>query len=88
MYLAKFIKCYVGWSMRFPHPTLRKGRIEVPRKCELCGKTIPAERMKALPETKRCVECAQKNGSDIVAKRTDIGMDIDTYKDLLGAIRS
>ena len=67
---------------------LERGEIEVPRKCELCGKAIPAERVKALPETKRCVECAEKKGSDIVAKRTDIGMDIDTYKDLLGAIRS
>ena len=87
-HLAKFIKCCVGRCLQFPHSTLRKGSMEVPRKCELCGKAIPAERMKALPETKRCVECAQKNGSDIVAKRTDIGMDIDTYKDLLGAIRS
>jgi RNA polymerase-binding transcription factor DksA len=58
------------------------------RKCELCGKQIPAERLEALPETKRCVECARKKGSDIVARRSEIGMDADTYKDLLGAIRS
>lgn len=56
--------------------------------CEICQKVIPEERVKALPETKRCVECARKNGSDFFAKRTEIGMDIDTYKDLLGAIRS
>ena len=42
----------------------------------------------ALPETKRCVECARKNGSDIKGRRIDIGMDADTYKDLLGATRS
>lgn len=60
----------------------------MPKKCEICGKPIPEERVKALPETKRCVECARKNGSDVLARRSDIGMDIDTYKDLLGAIRS
>ncbi|HEY8391942.1 MAG TPA: TraR/DksA C4-type zinc finger protein [Capillibacterium sp.] len=58
------------------------------RKCELCGKEISAERLEALPETKRCVKCAKEKGSDIVARRAEIGMDIDTYKDLLGAIRS
>ena len=58
------------------------------KKCELCGKEISAERLEALPETKRCVKCAKEKGSDIVARRSEIGMDIDTYKDLLGAIRS
>jgi RNA polymerase-binding transcription factor DksA len=58
------------------------------RKCEICGKFIPKERLKILPETKRCVECSKKNGPDIASKRTTIGMDADTYKDLLGAIRS
>ena len=58
------------------------------RKCEFCGCSIPQERLTILPQTKRCVECAEKNGSDIVSKRSDIGMDSDTYKDLLGAVRS
>ncbi len=58
------------------------------RKCEFCGNTIPKERLDILPQTKRCVTCAEKNGSDMVVKRTDIGMDSDTYKDLLGATRS
>jgi RNA polymerase-binding transcription factor DksA len=58
------------------------------RKCELCGKEIPLARLEALPETKRCVECARQKGSDVVARRVDTGMDIDTYKDLLGATRS
>lgn len=56
--------------------------------CELCGRRIPKERLQALPETKRCVECARKNGSDLKVRRIDIGMDVETYKDLLGAIRS
>lgn len=60
----------------------------VQRSCELCGKPIPRERLKALPETKRCVDCARREGSDVVARRIAIGMDPDTYKDLLGAIRS
>jgi hypothetical protein len=58
------------------------------KKCELCGKIIPKERVEALPDTKRCVECSRQKGSDFFAKRTEVGMDIDTYKDLLGATRS
>jgi Prokaryotic dksA/traR C4-type zinc finger len=58
------------------------------KKCELCGEMIPLERVEALPETKRCVECSRKKGSDFFAKRTEVGMDIETYKDLLGAVRS
>ena len=58
------------------------------KKCELCGGIIPKERVVALPETKRCVKCSQEKGSDFFAKRTEIGMDIETYKDLLGATRS
>ena len=58
------------------------------RRCDLCGRVIPPERLQALPETKRCVECARKKGSDISGKRAEVGMDLDTYKDLLGAMRS
>jgi len=29
-------------------------------KCEICDKRIPAERLEALPETKKCVGCASK----------------------------
>lgn len=66
-------------------------RIMAPQKsakCTICGKPIPAERLKALPQTKRCVDCAREKGSDIVGRKADIGMDADTYKDLLGATRS
>ncbi|HHX02350.1 MAG TPA: hypothetical protein GX739_06745 [Firmicutes bacterium] len=59
-----------------------------PRKCVICGKQIPEERIQALPQTKRCVDCAREKGSDIVTRKADIGMDADTYKDLLGATRS
>ncbi|MBO2520552.1 MAG: TraR/DksA C4-type zinc finger protein [Clostridia bacterium] len=58
------------------------------RRCELCGRRIPKERLQALPETKRCVDCSRKNGPDIRGRRIAVGMDVDTYKDLLGAIRS
>ena len=54
----------------------------VERPCELCGKPIPRERLDALPETRR------ENGSDLDTKRVDIGMDLDTYRDLLRAVRS
>lgn len=58
------------------------------RHCDICGRPIPKERLQALPETKRCVECARVNGSDVTGRRIETGMDIETYKDLLGAIRS
>lgn len=58
------------------------------KRCEICGAVIPQERVQALPETKRCVECARQKGTDFFAKRTEVGMDLDTYKDLLGATRS
>lgn len=57
-------------------------------RCELCGQTIPDERLEALPQTKRCIECARKNGSDVSVRRVVVGMDPETYKDLLGAMRS
>ncbi|NLJ24717.1 MAG: hypothetical protein GX354_04725 [Firmicutes bacterium] len=58
------------------------------RYCELCGKLIPQERLDALPQTRRCVDCARENGSDIDTRRAEIGMDLDTYRDLLRAVRS
>ncbi len=67
---------------------MRKGPIRMVTRCEICGKVIPKARLDILPTTKRCVECAKKNGTDIQGKRTDVGMDIETYKDLLGATRS
>lgn len=65
-----------------------RGLLIVVKKCEICGVVIPTERMIALPDTKRCVDCSRQRGSDFVAKRTEVGMDVDTYKDLLGAVRS
>lgn len=56
--------------------------------CELCDQPIPEARLEALPETRRCFTCSTKNGSDVVTRRLEVGMDADTYKDLLGAIRS
>ncbi len=56
--------------------------------CNICGKRINPERLEVLPETKLCKDCAEKIGSDMIVQRTEIGMDLDTYKDLLGAIRS
>ncbi|HHV93906.1 MAG TPA: hypothetical protein GXX47_05135 [Firmicutes bacterium] len=60
----------------------------VKRICEICGKPIPPERLDALPQTRRCVDCARANGTDIHSKRVEIGMDLDTYRDLLRAVRS
>lgn len=58
------------------------------KSCEICGGIIPPERVEALPDTKRCIECSRLKGNDFFAKRTEIGMDLDTYRDLLGATRS
>lgn len=57
------------------------------KRCDLCRRFIPPERLEALPETNRCVRCARKQGSDMRKRKVPIGMDIDTYKDLLGATR-
>ena len=56
--------------------------------CINCGKPINPDRLHVLPETKLCIKCAENCGSDLVVARTEVGMDIETYKDLLGAIRS
>ncbi len=58
------------------------------RICEICDRPIPRERLNALPETRRCVECARKNGSGLSPRRVKIGMDVETYKDLLRATRT
>lgn len=34
------------------------------RFCQLCKAEIPAERVEALPETRLCVKCSQRIGSD------------------------
>jgi hypothetical protein len=34
------------------------------RLCQRCKTEIPAERIEALPETRLCVACSQKVGSD------------------------
>ncbi|MEC9488419.1 MAG: TraR/DksA C4-type zinc finger protein [Halanaerobium sp.] len=58
------------------------------RTCRICGRAIAQERLEALPETHLCVHCAEKVGTDIKWLRPKVEMDMDTYKDLLGAIRS
>lgn len=56
--------------------------------CSLCGQPINWERLQVFPETRRCVHCSEEHGTDINLAQPTIGMDLDTYKDLLGAIRS
>lgn len=56
--------------------------------CTFCGQPIKWERLQVFPETRRCVLCSEKYGTDIDMVQTTIGMDPDTYKDLLGAVRS
>lgn len=75
-------------NVKLPPLEVKREVIPMKKKCEICGKIIPKERLEALPETKRCVQCAKEKGPDVHAKRTEVGMDIDTYKDLLGAMRS
>ncbi|AZR73122.1 hypothetical protein BBF96_06825 [Anoxybacter fermentans] len=58
------------------------------RTCIHCGRAINWERLEVLPETHCCVHCAEEYGTDINISPTKIGMDLDTYKDLLGAVRS
>ena len=39
------------------------------RKCEFCGEQIPQERLEALPNTRRCVKCAQKMAAISVSNK-------------------
>lgn len=34
------------------------------RPCRICGRDIPAGRLKAMPETKVCVKCSQNIGGE------------------------
>jgi hypothetical protein len=36
--------------------------------CECCGKVIPPARLEALPDTKYCIDCADKNSEPFVAR--------------------
>ncbi len=58
------------------------------RDCVLCGRVISSQRLEVLPETRRCIECARKEGSDLKAREVTIGLDMDTFKDLLRSARS
>ncbi len=37
---------------------------EPTRSCARCGATIPAGRLKALPETRLCIRCSEEVGGD------------------------
>ncbi|MEX2355866.1 MAG: TraR/DksA C4-type zinc finger protein [Thermaerobacterales bacterium] len=39
--------------------------------CTVCGQAIPAERLSAIPETHRCIDCAQANEKQAAAQRPD-----------------
>lgn len=56
--------------------------------CINCGKSINPDRLEVLQGTKICKNCSEIRGSDLIISRRSIGMDPETYKDLLGAIRS
>jgi hypothetical protein len=40
--------------------------------CKLCGRTIPAARLEALPGTELCIECAKKNPVKIDVRSLDL----------------
>lgn len=56
--------------------------------CKICGRAINKGRLEVLPQTRLCIVCAKSFGSDIKNNEAVIGMDLDTYCDLLGAVRS
>lgn len=56
--------------------------------CEFCGQTISLHRKEAIPETRRCYGCSAIKGTDMHYEPGELGMDKETYGDLLGAIRS
>jgi len=52
------------------------------------GRSSPRLDWTFYPQQSGVWNVPKKNGTDIQGKRTDVGMDIETYKDLLGATRS
>lgn len=48
-------------------------------KCKICGKKIPAERLKVLPKTELCVKCAEKNPPEDKERK-----DAMVYHDFFG----
>ena len=36
------------------------------RVCEACGKNIPQARLKAVPNTKHCVNCVDEHGDQLI----------------------
>jgi RNA polymerase-binding transcription factor DksA len=55
--------------------------------CELCGRKIPKERIKALPQTTMCVHCASEAESNSNINIISLCEDYDT-DELLDAISS
>lgn len=55
-----------------------KKRVEIQQPCERCGIIIPSARMKALPETRLCVQCSQEVGSDfeVVIVEENLGTSV------------
>ena len=51
--------------------------------CEACGKKIPQPRLKAVPNTKHCVNCVDEHGEQIavVPIITEDNIDVAIIKD-------
>ena len=62
--------------------------IYILKTCIFCGKAIPTHRLEALPGTRRCYKCALDEGPDVENIPFQVGMDPETFRDLLRAIRS
>lgn len=58
--------------------------------CEICGKIIPAARLKVLPDTTTCVKCSQTEpysredvlGLDVTDESERASLNIEDYDDL------
>jgi len=46
--------------------------VELAKTCKICGKPIPLERLKAVPNAERCISCQEKDDKGIVDKEKPI----------------
>jgi ribosomal protein S26 len=64
-----------------------KTKVDIVVKCEGCGRKIPKERLKAIPDTVLCVQCATESENEDSTERIVPLVDYDP-SELLDAISS
>jgi hypothetical protein len=66
--VATVFDIMIGIPTAWPITPRRRGGMGMSneKQCERCGEDIPEARMRALPETRLCLDCSQEIGGDFV----------------------